>query len=312
MNEKIGIQDIGTVLGSVATDNIKKYPGKVGEDYLRGTVGILHTFHKRPEESAIDLCAQAFADLQKTCPVSATEIDLVVVVSQHTRPNIPPLSALLSGRLSFKESTYCLDLSIGCTGFVQGAHVLTSLMRGRDWKRALLFNVETLSEVLAPDEVNTNFIFSDAATATLFCQKDVLASFVDFDFATSGDLCLALNAVNAQLSMDGLTIYNYVVRHVPKRLQTLLEAHRLTPSDLNSIFFHQASLRTVNKVKEFFSAAVPRIPYDILEYGNTGSCTIPFLLKKYLNEMTAEDKKHFVLSSFGSGLSYANALLKMS
>jgi 3-oxoacyl-[acyl-carrier-protein] synthase-3 len=311
MKPPLGIRSIGATLGSVRTENISKYPGEMDLDFLKSVVGILQTYHKRPEQNAVDLCVEAFADLQKSNPIQPSEIDLVIVVSQHTRPNIPPLSASLSGRLGLKEADYCLDLSIGCTGFVQGAQVLSRLMLDSNYCNALLFNVETLSEVLAPADVNTNLIFSDAASACLFTRENFLASFTAFDFATSGSQCLALHAQNSQLAMDGLAIYNFVARKVPPSLHALLGRHGLSAKDLNAIFFHQASLRTVNKVRESFVSEVAKIPYDILEYGNTGSCTIPFLLRKHLPSMTADPKKHFMLSSFGSGLSYANALMKM-
>lgn len=304
---KTGLAALGTALGALCKPNIEKYPN-VDAEFLEKTVGIRHTYHKKQSEDAVDLCVQAFKDLQRQRKIAAAEVRMLAVVSQHTRANIPPLSATLAGKLGLPTDAFCLDLSLGCTGFVQGMSVLIAQMRALNVPQALLFNVETLSEILTNDDPNTNFIFSDAATVALLDSEDVFATPIAYSFATDGKSCLALNAHERFLVMDGLEVYNFVARQVPKALRALIQENQLTPQQIDFVFFHQASLRTVGKLKESFPGV--EAPYDILDYGNTGSCSIPFLLKDRREKIRHAKNQRFLLSSFGSGLSYANCLMR--
>ncbi|MGG2305198.1 hypothetical protein ACE4Z6_27625, partial [Salmonella enterica] len=80
---------------------------------IENSVGFHFTHHKLNNETSVDLCSEAFAKIN----VDPKSVDLLIVVSQHTRPNIPPLSAKLAGALKMDPRVYNLDLSIGCTGY---------------------------------------------------------------------------------------------------------------------------------------------------------------------------------------------------
>lgn len=301
---------IGTTLGKTPLSNFDKFGGQADKLSIENAVGILTTHHKLPSEAAPDLCVRAFERLQSASEVDLDLVDLLVVVSQHTQPNIPPISARLAGALGLGDKIYNLDLSIGCTGFVQGVHVVSEMARALNARSALLFNVETLSDVLNPEDQNTNFIFSDAATATWLSSSAPGILPVKFNFSTSGKDSLALHSTPRHLRMDGLAVYNYVARNVPAGLKALLADSGLGLEELHAIFFHQASLRTVDKLRRVLSLGDVKMPFSAGAYGNAGSCSIPFLLQEFWADFQGAKGKHAAFCSFGAGLSYANCLVR--
>lgn len=303
-SNEIGIERIGYTLAGKSIDSYIKHKSAVTKEFLASVVGIDTTYHLTESESALTLCLDAF---HKVGTIDLARIGAICVVSQHTEANIPPLSNRLHGELGIlAQQLLCFDLSLGCTGYVQGLSILKSVMREYGIESALLFNVETLSKVLDESDLNTNLIFSDAATCTLVSHSAVF-NCSTMTFGTDSSKWTRLSCTNNKLFMDGPEIYNFVARKVPNSIRELLKLNNLSVSDIDRFVLHQASKRTVEKLRQSLALSEIQCPFDILKYGNTGSCTIPIILEKYLDNQSIHS---LLLSSFGSGLAWANMILR--
>ncbi|HPS28934.1 MAG TPA: 3-oxoacyl-[acyl-carrier-protein] synthase III C-terminal domain-containing protein, partial [bacterium] len=63
----------------------------------------------------------------------------------------------------------------------------------------------------------------------------------------------------------------------------------------------------VDIITEDLGVEKSKVPFDIWEYGNTVSSSIPIILEK---EMLMNENSIFLLSGFGVGLSWASCVLK--
>jgi 3-oxoacyl-[acyl-carrier-protein] synthase-3 len=62
----------------------------------------------------------------------------------------------------------------------------------------------------------------------------------------------------------------------------------------------------IDVIKEDLKLDDSKVPFDIHNYGNTVSSSIPIVLEKELHD---KSNKNFLLSGFGIGLSWASCVL---
>ena len=300
----IGIKEIGIHLPEKRVSNAETYP-HYEADFFEKTVGVKEVARISPDERPMDLCLKALANLkQKDQNFKIEEVELIVVVTQPSGPVIPPISTEIHGAGDFPESTICFDLSIGCTGFVQGLSIVTSYMQQLGLKKALLFNVETISLTLDKKDENLNMLFGDAATVT-YLGEEAKYRAIDYNFTTQGKQGKRLRYVAEGTAMNGLGVYDFIIRTAPKAILELMDKHNLKLDDFDCFAFHQASKRSISSLIRTLGVPKDRVPFEIMNYGNTGSCSIPLILEKAIHQK----HKRIFIGGFGAGMALANGIL---
>jgi len=210
-------------------------------------------------------------------------------------------------KLSFENDCAAFDISLGCSGYVYSLLVMKSFMEANDLKHGILFTCDPYSPILDPDDKSTELLFGDAATATLLCENPVLEIGKGV-FGTAGEFHKALiKRKNERLHMDGRLIFNFVMRHVPANVSKCLQANDLSINDIDMFLFHQASKYVIDNLAKRMRINPKKLPFEIQDYGNTVSSSIPIILKKYSDDNQAEV---FLLTGFGVGLSVASLILR--
>ena len=302
---KIGIERVAVYL---PPGRMKNRPERWGVDqsFLDRVVGIEATARVSAGDGATALCRHAYQKLVASVGAERLkDCELIAVVTQNPDTNMPHTSALLHGLLEMPANCHVFDLSIGCTGFVQGLAIATAFMNQHGLRKGLLFNVEVMSKIVDMDDKATAMIFGDGATVTLLSESAVY-DLDGFSSGTVGAKSAALRCDNGRLYMDGQGVYDFVSRNVPGSVKTLLESKGLTVESVDRFIFHQASRRTVEKLIEVLKIPVSKAPFAVQKYGNIGACSIPILLDEIQDK---GEMRRVFLCGYGVGLSWANAVL---
>lgn len=300
---KLGIQSIAYYLPAARQVN---QPEKWGMDhaFLSNTVGVLQVARKAQDEGATRLCLNAYEKLKQEVG-EVSDCQVLVVVTQNPDTNMPHTSAILHRELKLPASCVCFDISLGCTGFVHGLSIIQSFMAAHGFSRGLLFNVEVMSKIVNPNDRATAPIFGDGATVALISNEARFRT-LDFTFGTVGSKCHALRVDDGVLFMEGQEVYEFVARNVPRDIQSLLARNDMKIEDIDRFVFHQGSKRTVDKLIQTLKLDRSRTPFEILNYGNIGACSVPILLADL---MPNPDVRKIVMSGFGVGLAWSSAIL---
>ena len=120
----------------------------------------------KPGTTASDLTYQAITKLLNRIEWSAESVDALIYVCTSRDYIAPITSAILQDRLGFRKDCYCLDLPLGCSGWVYGMSNLSSLLSHGQLKRGLLVCAETNSLNRSPKDKTVKPLFGDAATVT--------------------------------------------------------------------------------------------------------------------------------------------------
>ncbi|MBW1740285.1 MAG: ketoacyl-ACP synthase III [Deltaproteobacteria bacterium] len=304
----IGIKNIGVYIpGNKVSNATRLEKFDITEDFIEKKVGIHTLSRKEATEFASDLCVKSFDDLlARESSLDPGRIDCVCVCTQNGDYQLPHTSAVVQGKLNLHGDCAAFDISLGCSGYVYSLLVIKSFMEANDLNCGILFTSDPYSQILDPDNKNTELLFGDAATATLLAE-DASLEIGKGVFYTDGRSHGALiKREGERLYMDGREIFNFILRHVPSNIKKCLKANGASMDDIDMFLFHQASKYVIDNLIKRMRLDSQKVPFAIKEYGNTVSSTIPIMLKQYLNY---EQLNTFLLSGFGVGLGVASLVL---
>lgn len=136
------------------------------DDFINGTtIERLHISH--PDQTASDLCVTASEKLLSELEWSKDSIDAIIFVTQTPDYYFVPATAChIQNRLGLGKGCLAFDMTLGCSGWVYGIGVLSSLINNGTIKRALLLAGDTCSKTANPEDQGSAPLFGDAGTAT--------------------------------------------------------------------------------------------------------------------------------------------------
>jgi 3-oxoacyl-[acyl-carrier-protein] synthase-3 len=138
-------------------------------------------------------------------------------------------------------------------------------------------------------------------------------NYADFDDAEMGEMFMSHRMIdNAQNFpfMDGQAVFKKAVVKFPEVIQEALKANGYVPADLKMLIPHQANLRISQFVQQKLQLRDDQVYNNIQHYGNTTAASVPIALCEAWEKGLARDGDLVCLAAFGSGFTWASALLK--
>ena len=114
------------------------------------------------------------------------------------------------------------------------------------------------------------------------------------------------------LSINGPDVFNFTIREVPKSIKGLLEFAELSMDDTDYLVYHQANMFINNFLTKKLKYPEGKTPNSLKKFGNTSSASIPVTIVSELRDELKNSRKRLILSGFGVGLSWANAVIDMN
>ncbi|XXX73396.1 ketoacyl-ACP synthase III [Sorangium sp. So ce134] len=304
----VRIGAIGTYIPARRVSNADRLAAfGLDAEFLRTKLGIAARAVKGPEEETSDLCVKAFADLAAQVTIAPSDVQLSCVVTQNPDFNIPHTAAIVHQKLGFSRACMTFDLSQGCAGYTHGVAIVSSLMDRLGLDHALLFTCDPYSKVVDGEDRNTALIFGDAATVSYLSRRGAGYALVDASFGTAPGTSSCLVSDGA-LRMDGTAVLMNAVREVPGSIRALLEKNGRGLGDIDLFLLHPGSKRVVDLIKKELQLEDGRVPFEIEEYGNTVSSSVPLMLKRHVIQRA---RRRLVLSGFGVGFSWGSCLVEL-
>lgn len=308
----IGIAGVGTYLPPGRESNFDKQEKfQIDPPFIREKLGVETVARMGQGQDSSDMCVEAFKALQARRPVDPATIDCVVVCTQNPDGNgIPHTSAVVHGKLGLPERCAAFDISLGCSGYVYALSVVKAFMEAQGLRNGLLFTADPYSKILDPEDKNTVLLFGDAATATHLrapAGDERLWTPVRFAFGTRGKDGAALCNSGGRLAMNGRAVFAFSATTVPPQVRDLLAGAAIEASQVDLFLFHQGSRYIVDTLVQRLGLPPEKVPFEIFQYGNTVSSSIPLLLAVHMDDPGVA---RMLMSGFGVGLSWASCLLE--
>ena len=84
------------------------------------------------------------------------------------------------------------------------------------------------------------------------------------------------------------------------------------PSDIDLLIPHQANLRISQYIQQKMGLADDNVYNNIMHFGNTTAASIPIALSEAWEKGLVKEDDLICLAAFGSGFTWASALIKWS
>jgi 3-oxoacyl-[acyl-carrier-protein] synthase-3 len=301
----------------------------IPEEEIEKTINAIGIRERRISDTdtcSSDLCFKAAKKLIEENGIDVNTIDVLLFLSQTPDYRMPATAPLLQNRLCLPNTTASLDLNLACSGYVYGLSTAFAYASQQGINRVLLLVGETFTKLTSPyDKVNWP-LFGDAGTATLIEKGDYCDS--NFELMSDGSGAKSLiipagefrnpaTAENLQITeredgnkrsdhqiyMDGMDVFNFTLRVVPKAIKNMLTTLSIQIDDIGYYLFHQANKFMIDFIVKKLKIDTVKVPYCIDRFGNTSSASIPLTIVSELKNKIKENEK-VILCGFGAGLSW--------
>lgn len=278
-----------------------------------------------------DLCYEAAELLIKKLEWNKDEIGVLIMVTQTPDYLIPNTAIILQNRLGLSKNTACFDIPLGCSGFVYGASVISSMLASQGFNKGILL-VGDSSSLLAHKEDKTSApLFGDAGCATAFEFKkgkdinfklwsdgsgfeSIIIPDGGFRNRFSEESLQVLEDLDGSKrtrinpKMNGTDVFSFGITQVPREIKLFLQGINKEVSEIDYFLFHQANKFMLEMIRKKLKLESSQVPYSIIKYGNTSSASIPLTLS--LLGSDAKNKK-IAICGFGIGLSIGSAYFEI-
>lgn len=274
--------------------------------------GIKYTYEANEDHQLLAYFLKAAQTGLDALQWSASDLNLIVCVSQTPDQAIPSCANQLHAALKGADHCMCFDINQGCSGYVYGLAVVGQFLEKMPGAKALLCVGDFSSRLTSKTDPSTRPVFSDAVSVSL-CSNYPSSPKMHFSL---GSIAKGVNAIHMKntaqneqkMALSGIDVFALSVQNVPIQLNTLLDKYPQYKTEQTQLVLHQANqLINLAIIKKLVTNL--QILQSIEQFGNTSSASIPLTI--CLNSERIKAHSKFCLSGFGVGFSVASVLLEL-
>lgn len=296
------------------------------------STGIERHRHVEPGTTASDLSVKAVGKLLADMSWSAADVDCLFYVCTSRDYIAPQTACILQDRLGLREDCFVMDLPLGCSGWVYGMSVITSMMQTGHFKKGLLIAAETNTRNRSMKDRSVRPLFGDAATVTALEYDADWDKPMNFVFGVDGKGASAImtkfggmrNPTTAEalqevevepgiirkgtdMVVNGMDVFGFAIKRPPASLKELIATFNIDVDSIDYLYLHQANKFIDEKIRKSIKVPSEKVPYCIQDYGNVTSASIPLTMVTQSSAALSGEAKHCLIGGFGVGLAWASA-----
>ena len=251
-------------------DLIKNNPKWSLKD-IENKVGIKKRYISDKNQTALDLGIKAAEKVLKNTNLRS-QIGALIFVTQSPDYFLPATACIAQDNLKLKTNCMAFDVNQGCSGFVYGLALATSLINSKFANKVLLICSDTYSKYIQKNDRVCSPIFSDGAAATIISYNKK-ANIGPFVLGTDGNGAKNLIVKNGgarfnekkntkNIYMNGSNVFMFSISEVPKCVKALLKKSKMKIKDIDLFVFHQASKVVLDNIVRHL--AIPKKKFFVI------------------------------------------------
>ena len=316
----------------VTNDDLSKIID-TNDEWIQERTGIQERRHiVRGQDTTTSMGVKAAKIAIERSGISNDDIDFIVFATISPDYYFPGPGVALQKELGLK-TVGALDIRNQCSGFVYALSVADQFIKTGMYKNILVVASEVQS--LGLDMTNrgrsVSVIFGDGAGAIVLTRSDddsgILSTHLHSEGEHAKELAVLAPGMGGRWVTDILAENNpddesyfpymngqFVFKHAVVRFSEViiegLQANNLQVSDIDMLIPHQANLRISQFIQKKFGLRDDQVFNNIQKYGNTTAASIPIALTEAWEQGKIKKGDTVVLAAFGSGFTWASAIIK--
>lgn len=264
--------------------------------------------------------------------LSPDDIDFIIFATLSPDYYFPGPGVMVQHQLGIKEIG-ALDVRNQCSGFVYALSIADQFIKTGMYKNILIIGAENHSGGLEKTTRGrgVSVIFGDGAGAAVVQRCDdtdrgILSTHLHAQGEHAEELALigpntgrwvpeiieANDPEDASYYpyMNGNFVFKHAVTRFMEVIGEALSANACKPEDIDLLIPHQANLRISQFVQAKMGLPDHKVYNNIMRYGNTTAASIPIAMSEAWKEGKIKEGDTVCLAAFGSGFTWASALLR--
>ncbi len=282
------------------------------------------------KDTAANMSAKATRMALERAGLTEKDIDFIVFATITPDYFFPGSGVLLQRELRL-EGIPALDVRNACSGFIYALAVGDQFIRTGTYKTVLVVGAEIQSTALdvSTRGRNTAVIFGDGAGVAILRPSDqpgILSTHLHSDGRFAEELYVKdpgssrpreerqpeqiTDTTTYKVVMNGNQVFKHAVVRFMEVINEALAANNARKEDINLLVPHQANLRISQYIQEKLGLSDEQVYNNIMRYGNTTAASIPIAMSEAWQEGRVKDNDLVCLAAFGSGFTWASALIR--
>jgi len=283
------------------------------------------------KDTVANMSAKASRMALERAGLKETDVDFIVFATITPDYFFPGSGVLLQRELGLDGRIGALDLRNACSGFIYGLSVADQFIKTGMYKTILVVGAEIQSTALdiTTRGRNTAVIFGDGAGAAVLQASDqpgILSTHLHSDGNFAEELYVKdpgssrphaerqpeqiLDTTSFKVVMNGSQVFKHAVVRFTEVINEALAANNMTKEDISLLVPHQANLRISQFIQQKMGLPEEKVYNNIMRYGNTTAASIPIAMSEAWDEGKMNNNDIICLAAFGSGFTWASALIK--
>lgn len=300
------------------------------DEWIRERSGIQERRFVADDENNVDMAEKATVMALDGAGMKAEDIEFIIFATLSPDYFFPGTGCLLQERLGLADIG-ALDIRNQCSGFIYGLSIADQYIKTGVYKNILLVGSEVQSRGidLSTRGRDVAVLFGDGAGAAVVTRSEngtseILTTHVHADGRHVKQLwCEDPGSVkNPRLSkelidepsiwpyMNGKYVFKYAVTKFPEVIFEAFQKAGLPKDEVDLVIPHQANQRITDAVRMRLELPPEKVYSNIHKYGNTTAASIPIAMSEAWREGLIKDGSLVCLAAFGSGFTWASALLR--
>jgi len=312
----------------VSNDDLSKMMD-TSDEWIVERTGIKERRYVEDGVGVSDLATEASKKALAAAGLKPQDLDLIVLATLSPDYYFPGSGVLVQHKLGCRDIA-AIDVRAQCSGFIYSLSIADQFIKTGKYERVLVIGAEVQSCGLDFTTTGRDMtvLFGDGAGAVVLAACDegrgVLSTHLhshgeNFDklWTYAPAACRVPRITREMLEqglqypkMDGKFIFRLAIEKFCEVINEALSANGCKLEDLDLLIPHQANLRIALMVGRKLGLPEEKLFNNIQKYGNTTAGSIPIALTEALEQKKIKDGSLVCLASFGSGLTWASALIR--
>ncbi|WP_194768032.1 3-oxoacyl-ACP synthase III family protein [Tamlana sp. I1] len=286
---------------------------------------------KGTEDTSAVMGAKASRIAIERAGLTKDDIDFIVFATLSPDYYFPGCGVQIQDMLDM-PTVGALDVRNQCSGFVYAISVADQFIKTGMYKNVLVIGAEYHSNGLDKTTRGrgVSVIFGDGAGACVLSReedntKGILSTHLHSEGKYADKLIVEspsiahwvpeiLESEEEDISyfpyMDGTFVFKHAVVRFSEVIMEGLIKNGLKKEDIDLLIPHQANLRIAQFIQNKFGLKDHQVFNNIMKYGNTTAASVIIALTEAWEEGKINEGDHVVLAAFGSGFTWASAIIK--
>ncbi len=292
------------------------------DDWIVERTGIRERRIAADGETTSDLAiAAARAALDRT-GIGAETIDLIILATATPDQTFPASATTVQAALGITQGA-AFDIQAVCSGFVYALAVADGLLKGGQFRRALVIGSETFSRILDWTDRTTCVLFGDGAGAVIMEVQDGAGTIADRGLLSSHlrsdgrqrDLLYVDGGPSStqtvgHLRMTGREVFRHAVVNIAEAIEAAARDVGMAVDDIDWFVPHQANQRILDATAKRLGIAPEKVVSTVAKHGNTSAASVPLALCEAVDDGRIKRGDLVLFEAMGGGFTWGSALVR--